>query len=175
MDSTVTDSNKPSGAASESFRSLTHFGGFDWAMDKHQFAVLDRDGTMLLNLQFTNDAQGWAELAAKMAAFAHLGVAIETRCGPAVERLLEMGLIVYPMNPKGATRFRDRKSPAGVKNDSLDAWCFARDSTLGCRHIKADAGDSFRLKYQHDARRPTRAICVLESINHDSLTWYRGP
>jgi transposase len=52
-------------------------------------------------------------------------VAIETSCGPAVERLLELGMTVYPINPKAAERFRDRKSPAGVKSDSLDAWCFA--------------------------------------------------
>jgi transposase len=139
VDSTVTDSNKLSGAGSESFSSLDHFGGFDWAMEKHQFAVLDRDGKMLLNLQFANDAQGWAELAAKIAGFARLGVAIETSCGPSVERLLEMGLVVYPMNPKAATRFRDRKSPAGVKNDSLDAWCFAdalRTDGRGWRELR---------------------------------------
>jgi transposase len=124
-DSTAADASKPSDAANGPFRSLTHFGGFDWAMDEHQFAVIDRDGTVLLNFRFSNDANGWAELRAKVAAYPRLGVAIETSCGPAVERLLELGVIVYPINPKAAERFRDRKSPAGVKNDALDAWCFA--------------------------------------------------
>ena len=112
------NSNKP-------FDALTHFGGFDWATEQHQFAVIDRDGSVLLNLQFSNDAQGWSELRAKVALFPHLGVAIETSCGPAVERLLELGVTVYPINPKATERFRDRKAPAGVKNDPLDAWCFA--------------------------------------------------
>jgi transposase len=33
--------------------------------------------------------------------------------------------ILYPINPKAAERFRDRKSPGGSKSDPLDAWCFA--------------------------------------------------
>ena len=132
MDSTATNPSQSSNAssmspdaASESFRSLTHFGGFDWAMEEHQFAVVSQEGTVLLNLRFTNDAQGWAELRAKIAAYPRLGVAIETSCGPAVERLLELGVIVYPINPKAAERFRDRKAPSGAKSDPLDAWCFA--------------------------------------------------
>jgi transposase len=52
-------------------------------------------------------------------------VAVETNCGPAVERLLDAGLAVYPMNPKAAARYRDRKAPAGAKDDALDAWSFA--------------------------------------------------
>ena len=36
-----------------------------------------------------------------------------------------MGVTVYPMNPKAAERFRERKAPSGVKDDRLDAWSFA--------------------------------------------------
>jgi transposase len=125
VDSTAANPSRPPGVVGELFGSFTHFGGFDWAMEEHQFAVVDRSGTMLLNLRFKNDAQGWSELRAKIGAYPHLAVAIETSCGPAVERLLEMGLIIYPINPKAAERFRDRKSPGGSKSDPLDAWCFA--------------------------------------------------
>jgi len=110
VDSTAANPSHPPGVVGEPFRSLTHFGGFDWAMEEHQFAVVDRNGTMLLNLRFKNDAQGWSELRAKIAAYPHLAVAIETSCGPAVERLLELGVIIYPINPKAAERFRDRGS-----------------------------------------------------------------
>jgi len=130
---------QPSDMVSEPFRSLTHFGGFDWAMDEHQFAVIDWEGTVLLNLRFSNDADGWAGLRAKIAAYPRLGVAIETCYGPAVERLLELGVTVYPINPKAAERFRDRKAPAGVKNDPLDAWCFAdalRTDGRGWRELR---------------------------------------
>ena len=37
-----------------------------------------------------------------------------------------MGLALYPLNPKAAERYRDRKAPAGAKDDDdLDAWSFA--------------------------------------------------
>ena len=54
-----------------------------------------------------------------------VGFAIETNCGPAVERLLEAGVAVFPLNPKAAERYRDRKAPGGDKNDRFDAFCFA--------------------------------------------------
>jgi transposase len=111
------------------FTELTHFAGFDWAREKHDVAVVDRQGRQLLKLQFPDTAEGWGTLRAKLAAPApdlgRIGVAIETCRGPAVERLLEMGLTVYPMNPKAAERFRDRKAPSGAKDDPLDAWSFA--------------------------------------------------
>jgi hypothetical protein len=31
----------------------------------------------------------------------------------------------YPLNPKAARAYRDRKAPSGTKSDHLDAWSFA--------------------------------------------------
>src|SRR5438105_1505320 len=107
------------------FAALGHFAGFDWAKDKHHVAVVDPSGRRVLELGIEDTAEGWAALRQKLAAFPRLAVAIETSCGPAVERLLEMGLAVYPLNPMAAQRYRDRKSPAGAKDDALDAWSFA--------------------------------------------------
>ena len=107
------------------FARLTHFGGFDWAGAEHQFVVVDPQGKIVLRLRFADDAEGWARFRHEIAPFPRLGVAIETSCGPAVERLLDLGLAVYPMNPKAAERYRDRKAPAGAKDDALDAWSFA--------------------------------------------------
>jgi len=115
----------------QDFGQLTHFVGFDWARNSHQATVVDRLGKVVLELEFEDSAQGWALLREKLgglvgfASFARLGVCIETSRGGAVERLLEMGLTVYPVNPKSAERYRDRKCPSGIKSDSLDAWCFA--------------------------------------------------
>jgi len=129
MDQVASESAGPSKSddskSGEPFGSLTHFGGFDWAMKEHQFAVVDRDGKVLMNLRFADDAEGWASLREAIAPCPQLGVAIETSTGPAVERLLELGVVLYPMNPKAAERYRDRKAPSGVKSDFLDAWCFA--------------------------------------------------
>jgi transposase len=107
------------------FDSLTHFGGFDWATQVHQFALLDKTGAVIFNFAFTNDAAGWKQLREKIAPYPNLGVAIETSCGADVERLLDLGVGVYPLNPVAAESFRSRKSPAGVKSDAIDAWSFA--------------------------------------------------
>lgn len=108
-----------------SFDRFIHFAGFDWASDKHHIVVVDAGGKIVLSLCFDDDAEGWAKLREKIRDLPGLAVAIETSCGPAVERLLEMGLALYPLNPKVAQRYRDRKSPAGVKSDERDAFSFA--------------------------------------------------
>jgi transposase len=108
-----------------SFADLTHYAGFDWGKDRHHLAVVDRDGRLLLDLPFEDTGAGWDQVRNELQRFPRLGVAIETRCGPAVERLLEAGLVVYPLNPKAAERYRDRKAPSGGKSDRLDARSFA--------------------------------------------------
>src|SRR6202048_5508237 len=51
--------------------------------------------------------------------------AIETNQSAGVEKALEAGMDVYPLNPKSAQAYRERKAPSGVKDDQLDAWSFA--------------------------------------------------
>src|SRR4051812_17534749 len=122
------------------FGGFTHFGGLDWARYQHQLVVVDPTGRIVLSLAFANDADGWAQFRQKVTAFGRLAIAVETNCGPAVERLLEAAVAVYPMNPKAATRYRDRKAPAGAKDDELDAWSFAdalRTDGHGWRELAA--------------------------------------
>jgi transposase len=135
-----------------SFADLTHYAGFDWAKDRHQIAVVDRDGRLVLELGFEDTAAGWAELREKLRAFPRLGVAIETRCGPAVERLLDAGFSVYPLNPKAAQRYRDRKAPSGGKSDSLDARSFA-DA------LRTDGHGWRRLEPQDPLTQELRLLC----------------
>jgi transposase len=111
--------------AREFLQSFAHFGGFDFARETHHIVVVDREGRLALNQPLPETAQGWARFREVAQALFPLAVAIETNNGPAVERLLEMGVSVYPMNPKAAERLRDRKAPSGVKDDALDAWSFA--------------------------------------------------
>jgi transposase len=122
------------------------FAGFDWASDHHDVVVLAADGRMLFELTFEEDGAGWAGLAQRLTGRlgldpARLAVAIETCNGPAVERLLAMGCVVYPLNPKVAQRYRERKNNAGCKDDHLDAWSFAdalRTDGQGWRPLQAD-------------------------------------
>jgi transposase len=121
--------------------SFAHFGGFDFARQKHHVVVVDRIGQVVLNQPLPETAEGWAAFRQAARPLFPLAVAIETNNGPAVERLLEMGVSVFPMNPKAAERLRDRKAPSGVKDDELDAWSFGdglRTDGHGWRVLKPE-------------------------------------
>lgn len=115
--------------SSSPFEAVKFFAGFDWGHDAHHVALFDSHGTEMLLISFDHDAAGWDRLRQKLHKLAGtdltvVGVAIETRHGPAVEKLLELGCVVYPMNPKAASRYRDRLAPSGTKDDLLDARSF---------------------------------------------------
>ena len=127
------DSASPPSKSPEPYASLTHYGAVDWARGHHDVCVVDAAGTIVLELRLEDTPEGWAGLRQRLAQLkapdgsgtAVVGFAIETSAGPAVERLLEAQLGVFPLNPKAAERYRDRKCPSGSKNDRLDAFCFA--------------------------------------------------
>jgi len=100
----------------------THFAGFDWAKDHHDVVVVDPKGQVVLQTRIDDTAEGWSKLRQELQPFAPLAVAVETSQGPVVERLLQAGVAVFPVQPKAAQRYRDRKAPSGVKNNLLDAW-----------------------------------------------------
>jgi transposase len=118
--------------APRSYSSLTHYGAVDWAKGHHDLCVVNAAGAIVFELRIDDTPEDWAKVRAKLAELKTpdgsrgvAGFCIETSSGPAVERLLEAGLAVYPLNPKAAERYRDRKAPSGAKNDRLDAFCFA--------------------------------------------------
>lgn len=105
------------------------FVGFDWATEDHDVVAVDPSGGIVLDEKVEDTAEGWAAFRQRLAELAgpdlgKVAVAVETCNGPAVERLLEMGCRVYPLNPKAAQRYRDRKNVSGNKTDRLDAWSF---------------------------------------------------
>lgn len=111
--------------ASQAAQAYTHFVGFDWAADHHDVLAVDAHGRIVLRLRFDDTAEGWLLLRQRLSSFPRPAVCIETSSGCVVQRLLDMGLAVFPVNPKAAERYRQRKNPAGVKNDQLDAWSLA--------------------------------------------------
>jgi transposase len=133
------------------------FVGFDWASDHHDIVAVDGSGRIVAELTFDETADGWNAFRQTLAK--HVGqelggvaVAVETCNGPAVERLLEMGCAVYPLNPKAAKAYRQRKSPMGAKCDRLDAWSFA-DA------LRTDGHNWRRLKEQDPLIQELRILC----------------
>jgi len=101
------------------------FGALDWAREKHSVIVLNPTGKVIEEFEIEHSALGWKKFREKLQAYGSIPFAIETSQGAAVEQLVEAGMMVYPLNPKSAQAYRDRKAPSGVKDDWLDAWSFA--------------------------------------------------
>lgn len=118
------------------------FVGFDWASDKHDVVAVDATGNIVLDCTFPDTAEGWADLRQRMvqrvgAALGRVAVVVETCNGPAVERLLEMGVAVYPIGAKVAKALRECKNAAGCKSDRLDAWSFGEGLRANGQQWKA--------------------------------------
>lgn len=104
---------------------LTHYAGFDWASDHHDVVIVDATGKQVASFRFDHSAEGWNRFRQNIQSYSALGVAVETRAGAAVEELLCSACTVFPVQPKSAARYRERKAPSGVKDDLLDAWALA--------------------------------------------------
>lgn len=128
------------------------FAGFDWAYDHHDVVVEDQQGTVVDEFRFDETADGWKLLKERLSRYPAVAVAIETSSGAVVERLLDVGYAVYPVNPKAAKRYRERKVPSGTKTDRVDAWSLA-DA------LRMD-GHSWRpLKPDHPLTLELRLLC----------------
>jgi transposase len=101
------------------------FGGLDWASQKHYVVVVDPKGQVLEDFEMDHSSLGWKKFRERLQPYGRIPFAIETSQGFVVEQLLEAGMEVYPLNPKSAQAYRQRKAPSGVKDDRLDGWSFA--------------------------------------------------
>ena len=109
-----------------SWEELNYYAGFDWANDHHDVVILDRAGRIVADFQIEHTDQGWQRWREQVAALGP-GVAacVETSQGVVVEKLLESGVLVYPISPASAKGYRQRKVPSGNKTDRVDAWSVA--------------------------------------------------
>ena len=169
-----------SSARNSPWPDLKFFAGFDWGRNAHHVVVFDAQGNRKFKITFEHDAVGWDRLRQKLHALvagdlAAVGVAIETRHGPAVEKLLELGCTVYPMNPKAASRYRERIAPSGTKDDLLDARSFGNAlRTDGhrwrCLEPEAPLTQQIRLICRDENRlidQRTALVCALREAMHE--------
>jgi transposase len=109
----------------DSWQQHQYFGALDWATQKHMVVVVDARGKILEVFPIEHSGLGWKKFRERLEPYGSMPFAIETSQGAAVEQLLEAQMLVYPVNPKSAQRYRERKAPSGVKDDELDAWSLA--------------------------------------------------
>lgn len=135
----------------------SYYLGLDWSRKHHNVVMVDRVGKIVLDLQIDHTEQGWGQLSDKLVELvgenlSSVAATIETNCGPAVEKLFQLGLAVYPLNPKAAQRYRDRKVPGGGKSDLLDALSFA-DA------LRTDGHGWRRLRFEDPKVQELRLVC----------------
>lgn len=104
-----------------------YFVGVDWATEAHEVSIVAIDRQVLGGKSFENTAAGLHALCAFIeqvcgADREAVAIGIEVPRGALVETLVERGFHVYSINPKQPDRFRDRHTPAGAKDDRLDAF-----------------------------------------------------
>ncbi len=77
-------------------------------------------------------------------------------------------MIVFPLNPKSAQAYRERKAPSGVKDDRLDAWSFA-DA------LRVDGQDWKALRPEEPLIKELRLLCRDEVTLIEQRTAFIQP
>jgi transposase len=122
------------------------FVGDDWAEAHHDVYVCDDEGTRLVARRLSEGLEGVTSLHELIAELvdepAEVIVGIETDRGLWVQSLVEAGYTVYAINPKAASRYRDRHTLSGAKSDPGDAKMLAELVRTDRHNHRQVAGDS---------------------------------
>ena len=120
--------------------------GDDWAEAHHDVYVCDEHGTCLVQRRLPEGIEGVSVLHGLIAGLvdepAEVAVGIETDRGLWVQSLVEAGYQVYAINPKAASRYRDRHTVSGAKSDPGDAKMLAELVRTDRHNHRLVAGDS---------------------------------
>lgn len=109
----------------KSWGERTAFAGFDGAGEHHDVVVVEAGGVVVEDFRIDGSAEGWHQLRRRLSVYPDLAVTLEARRGAVVERLVDAGYAVFPVNPMAAKRYRERKAPSDLKTDRVDAWTLA--------------------------------------------------
>ena len=120
--------------------------GDDWAEDHHDVQLMDESGERLAARRLPEGVAGVTALHELVAQHAsdpgEVVVGIETDRGPWVSALLAAGYRVYAINPRSASRYRDRHHVGGAKSDAGDAKLLADLVRTDRHNHRQVAGDS---------------------------------
>jgi transposase len=122
------------------------FVGDDWAEVHHDVYVCDEAGVKLAARRVPEGIAGIAMLHELIAVQAidpaGVVVGIETDRGLWVQALVAAGYQVYAINPRAASRYRDRHSVSGAKSDPGDAKMLAELVRTDRHNHRQVAGDT---------------------------------
>ena len=122
------------------------FLGDDWAEAHHDIYICNETGDRLAARRLPEGIAGVTALHELASAHAsspsEVVVGIETDRGLWVQSMIEAGYQVYAINPRAASRYRDRHSLSGAKSDPGDAKMLAELVRTDRHNHRQVAGDS---------------------------------
>lgn len=122
------------------------FLGDDWAEAHHDIYICDESGARLAARRLPEGIEGATSLHELVGTFCEdpteVVVGIETDRGLWVQSLVEAGYQVYAINPRAASRYRDRHTLSGAKSDPGDAKMLAELVRTDRHNHRRVAGDS---------------------------------
>lgn len=140
--------------------------GNDWAEDHHDVFVMDAQGKKLASKRLPEGIEGISAFHALIGAHADdpggVSIGIETDRGLWVQALVAAGYLVHAVNPKAASRYRERHHLGGGKSDPGDAKMLADLVRTDGHNHRLIAGDSPQVE----------GIKVLARA-HQNLIWSR--
>lgn len=142
------------------------FVGNDWAEEHHDVVVMDAQGKKLAGRRLPEGIEGIRAFHALIGAHAEdpgqVSIGIETDRGLWANALVAAGYLVYAVNPKAASRYRERHHLGGGKSDPGDAKMLADLVRTDAHNHRLIAGDTTQVE----------SIKVLARA-HQSLIWSR--
>lgn len=125
--------------AAEPAREFAAFVGIDWADEEHAVCLLDGERLRREVLPHTPEAiAAWAAGLARDFGSRPVAVMLEQSRGPLMHALLQYPqLVLFPINPKQAARYREALVHSGKKDDPTDAECLARFVREHHRELRA--------------------------------------
>jgi transposase len=114
--------------------------GIDWAAENHAVCVLDDRGRVAGAFTIAHTADGFADLARRLARLrgdaSQVPVAIERPDGRLVDALLEAGHPVVPVKPNAIKAWREAEVLSGAKSDEADAEVIAEYLRLRAHKLR---------------------------------------
>jgi hypothetical protein len=104
------------------------FIGIDWADQKHDCHIIDRDGQGVHQVisHAPESINDWVNEMLKLSKGKPIAIMLEQSRGPLVYSLMfRENVLLYPVNPKQLARYRE-SYPGGGKDDPTDAMYLAR-------------------------------------------------
>jgi hypothetical protein len=140
------------------------FVGVDWAEQHHDVCVVTEAGAVLARMRIPVGIEGVASIheavAGQVERSSDVVVGIETDRGLLVHAMIAAGYMVFAINPKAASRYRERHVVSGAKSDRADAKVLADLVRTDRQNHRPVSGDT-------DA---ADAVKVL-ARSHQSLIW----